>query len=187
MADIVTGTVTGQVDESAVLRDIGTLRREQAVGVMDVNSHVKDSGWQNLDKTATVGDRVTDQGTAYFISSQNINFANATALAALKAGTDANFNATLAAIQLTAANNVAAIQLSEAKNAAASALAAAATQAIVTADGNATRSLINSQTIDELRFAKLHEELEEKQHRGCGERKEGVFTYGPPTGATFPV
>ena len=186
MADIVTGTVTGQVDESNMLRDMGTLRREQAIDTANVNSHVKESGWQNMDKTATVGDRVTDQSTAYFIAGQQINFQNATALAALKAGTDANFNATLAAISLSAANNVAAIQLAEAKNAAASALAAAATQAIVTADGNTTRALINSQTVDELRFRNLDEKYEHRGrgHEGC---KEGVFSFGPPTGATYPT
>jgi len=183
MADIVTGTVSGQVDVTQLLMGQADIRREQAVESAVVSANVKESGWQNLNKTAEVSDRITDQDTAYFIAGQAVNFQNATALAALTASSNANFNQTLAAIQLAATQTAAAATLAGSQAASASALAAAQTQALVVADGNSTRALINSQTIDELRFREIG-------HRGRGghcEKEEGTLTYGPPTSATYPV
>ena len=206
MADIVTGTVTGQVDESQLLRgqadqryetamnaadirreqamDAGTIRREQAVESAVVSANVKESGWQAINKISDATDRVTDQDTAYFIAGQAVNFQNATALAALTASNNANFNQTFAAIQLAAQQTTAAAQLAGQVSASAAALAAAQTQHMIVGDGNVTRALINSQTIDELRFRNLDHGHGRDEHRGC---KEGVFSFGPPLGATYPT
>jgi hypothetical protein len=163
MADIVTGTVTGLVDMTATNMAIADVRREEAVGVGVITDVVK-----------TESNRVTGQDTAYFIAGQQINFQNATALAALTAGTNAQFAATQSAIQLAAQSN-----------ATATALAAAQTQALVSADGATTRALINSQKIDDLRAA-LDRAHDHRGH-GCGEKKEGVLNFGPPLSAQYPV
>ena len=42
MADIVTGTVTGQVNVGEILRDIGTVRREAAINEGVTSMNVKD-------------------------------------------------------------------------------------------------------------------------------------------------
>jgi hypothetical protein len=238
MADIVTGTVTGQLDdtanlqgqadirregvqsESQVRRDVlvsasdirreqaeigSNVRRENAKEASDVIDAVKTSAWTNSDRTGSEADRVVAQDTAYFIAGQSQNFANATALAALKAGTDMQFANTLAAIQAVGLTGQAATALEGAKTAAAAALAgekAAAAAALgqallgqqIVADGNATRALINSQKVDDLRNALLAERFEHG-HRGhrdeCyghrGHREEGTVTYGPPVSATYPV
>ncbi len=158
MADIVTGTVTGQVDESGVLRDIGTVRRELAVDNGVIRTEIKDG-------TTTV----KDQSTAFFVASQNINFQNATALAALTAASNAQFNATQTAIQLAASSNAAAIALAQSN-----------TAALVAAEGEKTRALFQATKIEDLRF----ENLKRDHH---GHRCEGKLTYGPPTGATYPT
>ena len=207
MADIVTGTVTGQVDVTSLLMgqsdirretaaEISDVRREQAVESAVVSANVKEAGWQSLNKTAEVADRITDQDTAYFIAGQQVNFQNATALAALTASNNANFNQTLAAIQLAATQTSAAATLAGSQSAAASALAAAQTQQMVIQDGAATRALINSQKVDDLRFGQLLAEQggrfvrgsQEHGHgHGCGERKEGTINYGVPISASYPV
>ena len=86
------------------------------------------------------GDRTSANDTAYFIAGQNINFQNATALAALKSSTDANFNQTLAAIQLAAANTTAAATLAGEKTASAAALGQALIGQQIVQDGNTTRA-----------------------------------------------
>jgi len=175
MADIVTGTVTGQVDESAVLREIANSRRENATYAADIRREAAvNEGVTSMNvKDAT--DTIKDQGTAFYIAAQQTNFSNATALAALTAGTNAQFTATQTAIELA-----------QAANATATALAASATQASVAAEGEKTRSLIQAQKIEDLRF----ENLKAKDHgghgRGCGCGKT-VFSYGPPTGASVAV
>jgi len=184
MADIVTGTVSGQVDVSTLMSQQADIRREQAIDAGVLTGQIKDASWEGINKTSISTDRVTDQSTAYFIAGQATNFQNATALAALTASTNANFNQTLAAIQLAATQTTAAAQLAASQNAAATAAAAAATQALVVSDGNATRALINSQTIDALRFANLKHEC--CDHRR-GHREEGTFSFGPPTGAVYPA
>ena len=194
MADIVTGTVSGQVDVTQLLMGQADIRREQeqigsdirreaaleAGGVVDA---VKTAGWANSDATVANADRVVAQDTAYFIAGQSQNFSNATALAALTATTNSNFNQTLAAIQLAASQTSAAATLAAAQSQAANALGQALIGQQIVSDGNQTRALINSQTIDELRFRNL-EGHRGRGHEGC---KEGVFTFGPPTGATYPT
>jgi hypothetical protein len=157
MADIVTGTVTGQLDTSDLVRDhadirreqeaIGSnIRREQAKEASDLTDVVKTSAWMNSDRTGTEADRVVAQETAYFIAQQNINFSNATALAALKASTDAQFSATQANIQLAAKDN-----------ATATALAAASTQMMVAQEASKGRELAEKNVIDDLRQRLDHE------------------------------
>jgi len=193
MADIVTGTVSGQVDVTQLLMGQSDIRREQAGQSADIRREaameagatvdaVKTSAWANSDRTGMEADRVVAQDTAYFIAGQSQNFSNATALAALTATTNSNFNQTLAAIQLAASQTSAAATLAAAQSQAANALGQALIGQQIVADGNSTRALINSQTIDELRFKNL--EHRDHGHHGC---KEGVFTFGPPTGATYPT
>lgn len=163
MGDIVTGTVTGQVDESAVLRDVGTVRRELAIDNGDIRTEIKDG-------TNTI----KDQSTAFFVASQNTNFQNATALAALTAATNAQFTATQTAIQLAAANNAAAVALSQSN-----------LSALVAAEGEKTRSLLQATKIEDLRFENLkHSHDRNDRH---GHRCEGKLMYGPPVSAEYPT
>jgi hypothetical protein len=194
MADIVTGSVTGQLDTTALIQDHSDIRRENALsesqvrrdiqstsgderreqaeigaagsyqnamqhaGIIDV---VKTTGWANSDRIGTEADRVVQQDTAYFIAGQSQNFSNATALAALKASTDASFLKTQSDIQLAGMSSAAAATLAGATAAAAAALEgakAAAAAALgqaqigysIVADGNSTRALINTLKMEEL-------------------------------------
>jgi hypothetical protein len=141
-----------------VYRDLGTVRREAAINEGITSMNVKDGT-----------DTVKDQAVAFYIAGQNTNFQNATALAALTAGTNAQFTATQTAIELA-----------QAGNAAATALAQAALTALVLGEGSKTRDLIRDQKIEDLRFNEL-----KRGHEG--HRCEGKFTYGPPVSATYPT
>ena len=197
MADIVTGTVTGQVDTSGLVRGQSDIRREQeAIGsdirreqskeASDTNAYVRETGWKVNDNVTASTDRVVAQDTAYFIAGQSQNFSNATALAALKASTDASFAQTLAAIQLSSSQTTAAAQLAGEKTASAAALGQALIGQQIVQDGMMTRALINQQTIDELRFKALnHGHGHGHGHRECC--NEGTVSYGPPVSATYPV
>jgi hypothetical protein len=190
MADIVTGTTTGQLDTTALMQDHADIRRENAqseaqvrrdiqstsgdsrreaaeigaasayqnatqhAGIVD---QVKSAGWANSDRTGTEADRVVGQGTAYFIAEQQYAFNNATAVAALKAGTDMQFANTLSAINSAAQMGQAATALEGAKSAAAAALGQALIGQQIVADGNNTRALIN-----ELKMEQLNRELIER-------------------------
>jgi hypothetical protein len=174
MSDIVTGTVTGQVNDGPVLREIAQSRRENAAYSADIRREVAvDTGVTGMNiKDGT--DTVKDQSVAFYIAAQQTNFQNATALAALTAGTNAQFASTQTAIELAQANNAAAV-----------ALANSATQALVSADGEKTRSLILQQKIEDLRFRELkHDRHDDHRHRGCGDTK---FNFGPPLGAVVAV
>ena len=160
MAEIVTGTVTGQVNMDSVLRDIGTVRREAAINEGTTSVNIKDGT-----------DTVKDQSTAFFIAAQDTNFQNATALASLTAGTNAQFAATQTAIQLAQASNAAAVALSQSN-----------LSAHIASEGEKTRALIQATKIEDLRFENLR-----REHDGHGHRCEGKFTYGPPLGATYPT
>ena len=162
MAEIVTGTVTGQVNMENVLRDIGTVRREAAIneGITSVN--IKDGT-----------DTLKDQGTAFYIAAQQTNFQNATALAALTASTNAQFTATQVAIELA-----------QDKNAAATALASSVMSQLVMGENQKTRDLIRDQKIEDLRFRELRGHGGHRGHEGHGRT---VFNYGPPLGAVVAV
>jgi len=180
MSEIVTGTVTGQVNDGPILREIANARRESAMYSADIRREAAvNEGITSMNvKDGT--DTVKDQAVAFYIAGQNTNFSNATALAALTAGTNAQFAATQVAIELAQANN-----------ASATALASSATQALVSADGEKTRALLLQQKIDDLRFSELkhehrsHEGREGRgRDRGCGDTK---FNFGPPLGAVVSV
>jgi hypothetical protein len=177
MADIVTGSVTGQLDVTSLIEghsDIrresahqsADIRRENAKEASDVIDQIKTSAWANSDRTGTEADRVVAQETAYFIAGQSQNFSNATALAALKAGTDMQFANTLAAINSSAQQGQAATALEGAKNAAATALGQANITNAIATDGNATRSLINSLKMDELNRVLAERQAEIIEYRG---------------------
>ena len=177
MADIVTGTVTGQLDVSQLLMGQSDIRREQeqigsdvrretAKEESDVTDALKTAAWANSDRTGTEADRVVAQDTAYFIAAQSQNFSNATALAALKAGTDMQFANTLGAISQAAQAGQAATALEGSKTSAAIALGQALLGQQVVADGNATRSLINSMAMDTLNRKLVERNAEIVENRG---------------------
>jgi hypothetical protein len=177
MADIVTGTVTGQLDTTDLLRLGGDIRREQeAIGstirretakeASDLQDTVKTAGWANSDRTGTEADRVVAQDTAYFIAQQQYAFNNATAVAALKAGTDMQFANTLAAINSAALTGQAATALEGAKTAAAAALGQALIGQQIVADGEKTRALVNSLKFDELNRMLVERNAEIVENRG---------------------
>jgi hypothetical protein len=177
MADLVTGTVTGQLDISELVRDNSDVRREQAeIGAnirretakeaSDLLDGVKTAGWANSDRTGTEADRVVAQDTAYFIAAQSQNFSNATALAALKAGTDMQFANTLAAVNASAQAGQAATALEGAKNAAAVALGQALISQAIVNDGSATRALLNTLKMEELNRTLAERQAEIIEQRG---------------------
>ncbi len=186
MADIVTGTVTGQVDVSQLLMSQSDIRREQeqigsdirretAKEASDVTDAIKTAGWANSDRTGTEADRVVAQDTAYFIASQSQNYSNATALAALKASTDANFNQTLAAIQLAATQTAAAATLAGSKAESANALGQALIGQQIVQDGNATRALLNTLTMDQLNRKLVERNAEIVDNRGDARYWNGKY------------
>lgn len=122
------------------------VRRDVVKEGSDTNANVKSSGWQVSDRVGTEADRIVQQDTAYFIAGQSQQFSNATALAALRASTDANFNQTLAAITLAAE-----------KNAAATAMASANNAALTAREASDTRAYISS-----LKMTDLNRELQER-------------------------
>ena len=75
MADIVTGTVTGMVDVSNLVKDIGDVRHETAEDACRINENVTRTGWHNSDVTAREGDRITQQASFYAMAQQNRDFA----------------------------------------------------------------------------------------------------------------
>jgi hypothetical protein len=200
MADIVTGTVTGQLDTTSLMQDhadirregsehasdirrdvYGTsadIRRETAKEASDLNDSIKTAGWANSDRTGTEADRVVAQDTAYFIAGQQYAFSNATALAALKASTDQQFAATQAAIALAAQQTSAAATLAGSKAEAATALGQALIGQQIVADGNATRALVNGLKMDELNRMLSERNAEIVESRGDSRHWQGQYSNG---------
>jgi hypothetical protein len=186
MADIVTGTVTGQLDTTALLQADADIRREAAIYTADIRREtakeasdltdtVKTAGWANSDRTGTEADRIVAQDTAYFIANQSQTFANATALAALKAGTDMSFANTMAAIAASAQAGQAATALEGAKNAAATALGQALLTQAVMGDGATTRALINTLKMEDLNRSLTERHAEIVEQRGDARRYQDGF------------
>jgi hypothetical protein len=187
MADIVTGTVTGQLDNTALLQDHADIRREAAFNTADIRrdtakeasdiiDSVKTSGWANSDRTGTEADRVVAQDTAYFIAGQQYAFQNATAVAALKASTDMSFAQTAAAIAASSQLAMAATALEGARSAAASALGQAMIGKDVLTDGEKTRALINSLKMDELNRMLTERNAEIVENRCDGRYWHGQYS-----------
>jgi hypothetical protein len=177
MADIVTGTVSGQLDTTSIMQDHADIRREAAQNTADIRRETakeasdvidatKTAAWANSDRTGTEADRVVAQDTAYFIAAQSQNFSNATALAALKAGTDMQFANTLGAISQAAQAGQAATALEGAKTSAAIALGQALLGQQLVADGNSTRALINALKMEELNRVLSERQAEIIEQRG---------------------
>ncbi len=162
MSNIVTGTVTGEVDQGGIYKDLGTIRREAAINEGTTISTVKDAT-----------ESLSNQASQFYIAAQNAAAQAATALAALTASTNAQFTATQTAVEL-----------SQDKNAAAVALTQAQLSLQVAAEGERTRALIQASKIEDLRFENLYlKGRDDRGHRG----REGMFTYGAPTAATYPT
>lgn len=159
---------------------ISRLRRDNAKDHSDLNDGVKTSAWAVSDRVGTEADRVVGQSTAYFIASQSQNFSNATALAALKASTDAAHAKTQADIALAAATAAAASVLAGEKVASAAALGQALIGQQIIADGNATRELVNR-----LKGDQLNRELIERNAFLVEERGNGRFWHGRADVAQF--
>lgn len=160
---------------------VADIRREVAGNAHVLSDAVKEAGWANSDRTGTEADRVVGQNTAYYIAAQSQNFANATALAALKASQDAGFARAqadtqiasmqaVAAAQLEAAKTTGMLSLDAAKNAAALALGQANLGAQIAADGAVTRGLIQT-----LNREDLNRELIERNALIVDERGNGRF------------
>lgn len=163
MADIVTGTVTGQLDTSDLVRDHADIRREQesigsdirrelAQEACKVNDSVKTAGWHNSDRTGHEADRIVNQATQFYISEQARSADTAAAVAALKSSSDMSFAATQSAIQLAAE-----------RGATAAALATAATQMLVVQEAVKGREMQERNLIDNLR-ADLERERSGHRH-----------------------
>lgn len=197
MADIVTGTTTGQVNLSAVHQDHADIRHEAATteanvrrdiasvgadsayqnatqhgGIVDA---VKTAGWHNSDRTGTEADRVVGQSTAYFIAQQQNDFLNATNLAGLKASTDASAAAMLSAIALSAERATAASALEAAKTSAALAIGHAVIGQQIMQDGEKTRALLNDRQVETLNRELIERNAALVESRGYGRYWEGQF------------
>lgn len=173
MAAITTGTVTGEVDMTSLLKDHSDIRQEIADEGRTTVDAIKTAAWHNSDRTGTEADRVVGQSTAYFIAQQQNDFAAAATLAALKSSTDAGVNATLAAIQLAAERSTAAAALEAAKTASTLALGHAVIGQQIIADGQMTRALINDRQVET-----LNRELIERNALLVAERDRGQYWQG---------
>lgn len=140
MANITTGTVTGEVDHSQLHMDHADIRREVANETCKLNDSVKTAGWHNSDRTSSEADRLSNQATQFYISAQKDAHETATALAALKSQVDMQFAASQAAIALAGE-----------KQAAAAALASARTDQLVLTESSKGRDLQRDMEIDRLR------------------------------------
>ena len=93
MAQITTGTVTGEVDFTSLLKDHSDIRQEIADEGRTTVDAVKTAAWHNSDRAGTEADRIVNQATQQFIASQQYAFEAARDVAALKSATDMHFAA----------------------------------------------------------------------------------------------
>jgi len=215
MADIVTGTVTGQLDlstlmstlsndsamnadnhadirtegfaqESNIRRDsaafAGDIRRDVAAAACDVNSNVKEAGWKVTDRVENAADRaetgfdrVTRDQTSFFIAQQQNDYAQATALAAVKCAQDSQYAAMQTAISMAGERAAFAAQLAGEKNSAEARYGQAVIGQQIVADGNATRALINTLKVDDLNRALIERNAELVECRSEGRYWENGY------------
>lgn len=173
MADIVTGTVSGQVDVTSLLKDHSDIRQEIAHESCKTVDAVKTAAWHNSDRTGTEADRIANQATQNFIAQQQYAFEAARDVAALKATTDMHFASLANELKTQGALGQAAAALESAKVAAAVALGQAQLERALVADGSATRELMNSLKMDQ-----LNRELVERNAALVECRGEGRFWQG---------
>ena len=175
MAAITTGTVTGDVDITALLKDHSDIRQEVAKEGRETVDAVKTAGWHNSDRTGTEADRIVNQATQNFIAGQQYAFDNARDVAALKASTDMQFAGLINEVKTQGALGQAASALESAKVAAAVALGQAKIEQTVMSDGNATRALINELKMDQLNRELIERNAALVEHRGEGRFWQGQF------------
>lgn len=186
MAEIVTGTVTGQVNITDLLKDHSDIRQEIADEGRTTVDAVKSSAWHNSDRTGTEADRVTAQASQYFIAAQQYAFDTNRDVAALKAATDLQFANTMGEIKtqgalgqasaaLEGAKTSSAVALAGEKQAAATAMAQALLGQQIVADGNNTRALINELKMDQLNRELIERNAALVDYRGEGRHWQGQF------------
>lgn len=165
--------------EAQIRRDLAGesayMRRDIAKDTAEVNSNVKDAAWNVTGHVVNSTDRITDQDTAYYISAQNQAYQTATALAALTAGTNAQFAATQAAIELQGAVGQAATALAAAQNASASQLASALLGQQILQDGEKTRTLVNQLNTESLNRKLIEQNAALVESRGDARGLERSF------------
>lgn len=154
MADIITGTVSGMVDTSNLVRDTADLRREVALETGDVRREVVKEGRHTSDvvnAASVVGQR---DASSYYIAETAAATQNAKEVARSQAWTeakiDANYQATTGQINLSTAINTGITQLEASKLQSSTALGHAALALQIANDGAATRSLMQHNQIDDL-------------------------------------
>lgn len=176
MADIVTGTVTGQVDTSVLQRDHADIRKEGVENTAAVRLAVMQEGQDNIIATKDSrhdvinevdrqADRLDNQATQFYIASQNNAVVAARDLAMLTAMTEANAVAMRQEIQLSVATTAAAAALGAEKIASAVALGQSILSKEIFQDGAATRALIN-----DLKYHDLNRALVERNTELVDER-----------------
>src|ERR1035437_8958150 len=155
MADIITGTVSGMVDTSQLVRDTANLRRETALEAGDIrrdvvkeSRHVSDG----VNVASNVGQR---DASNYYIAETAAS--NQTAKEAAKerawieAGMNAGFVKSAGDIALSAAIINGNVALEAAKSNGVNSLAHAALALQIAQEANSTRALMQANRIDELR------------------------------------
>lgn len=172
MADIVTGTVTGQLDVSTLLmedanirreiaRDAGDIRRDLGADTADIRRDlakdtcdaidaVKTSSWAVSDRVGTEADRVVAQDTAYFIATQKGLDDVRLNLSHLEGFQEASTERLNTAIQLAAAKTDGNVTLYGERGIGKTELAQAVLSHKIESDGAATRQLLNQLKMDEL-------------------------------------
>jgi hypothetical protein len=174
MADIVTGTVTGSVDVTDLLKDHSDIRQEIADEGRTTVDAVKTAAWHNSDRTGTEADRIINQASQQFIAAQQYAFDAARDVAALKSATDLHFASVANEIKTQSALGQAAAALESAKVAAAIALGQATLSKEIFADGQKTRDLVNDLKYHDLNRALVERNAELVEERHYGRHWRGV-------------
>ena len=175
MASITTGTVTGEVDVTSLLKDHSDIRQEIADEGRTTVDAVKTAAWHNSDRTGTEADRIVNQATQQFIAAQQYAFEAARDVAALKSATDMHFASLASEIKTQGALGQAASALESAKVAAAVALGQAQIERAMLADGNETRRLINELKYGDLNRALIERNAELVEERHYARHWRGGF------------
>lgn len=155
MADIVTGTVSGLVDVSDLVRDSADIRREAALEAGDIRRDVAKEAWHTSDivnAASNVGQR---DASAYYIAEVAAATQTAKEIARSQAWTEAKIDSGFAKVAgdtaLATAISNGITQLESARAQGANALQHAVLALQISNEGNTTRALINAGRIDELR------------------------------------
>lgn len=156
MADIITGTVSGFVNntQDAILAGVSDVRREGAEHTNEIVKEGLKASWAGVDATKDArynvisevdrqADRLDGQASAYYIAGQQNAVEAARDLAGLKVLTDANAQRYSVELALNIEKTAAASALAAEKIATAVALGQSQLSKEIFADGQKTRDLIN--------------------------------------------